>query len=70
MSHTKRRKLRDRAIKGVVYFCAGITVVLVVGLLGYILIKGLPEIDWQLLSTKPSTINDTIGILPNLLNTL
>jgi phosphate transport system permease protein len=37
---------------------------------GYILFRGLPGITWQLLSTSPSYLSDTVGILPDILNTL
>ena len=36
----------------------------------YVLAKGLPNISWELLSTKPSQLRGTIGILPDILNTL
>ncbi|MDO4318505.1 MAG: phosphate ABC transporter permease PstA [Lachnospiraceae bacterium] len=39
-------------------------------LMGYVLIKGLPNISWQLLSTKPSYLSGNIGILPDILNTV
>ena len=48
----------------------GITVALVLFMLGYVLVKGLPNISWELLSTKPSQLRGTIGILPDILNTL
>ncbi|WP_434310262.1 phosphate ABC transporter permease PstA [Hominifimenecus sp. rT4P-3] len=48
----------------------GITGALVLFLLGYILWKGVPHITWELLSTKPSYLEDRIGILPDILNTL
>ena len=47
-----------------------LTCVLVLFLIGYILVKGLPNISWKLLSTKPSYLDDSIGILPDILNTL
>ena len=46
------------------------TCLLVVFFVGYVFIKGLPQITWELLSTKPSYLSDTIGILPDILNTL
>ncbi len=70
MSHAIRRKLKGNILKGLVYFCAIFTVLLLIALLGYIFVRGIPNITWQLLSTKPSAIRDTIGILPNILNTL
>ena len=47
-----------------------ITAALVLFLIAYVLIKGLPNVSWTLLSTAPSYLSDRIGILPDLLNTL
>lgn len=69
-THATHRRLKGNLLIGLMYSCAAFTVLLLVGLLGYIFVRGLPEITWQLLSTKPSVLKDTIGILPNLLNTL
>ena len=52
------------------YLSAAITVALVAFLLGYVFIKGLPNISWELLSTKPSLLKGRLGILPDILNTL
>lgn len=50
--------------------CAALTLALVVFLLGYVLIKGLPCLTAELLTTSPSYLKQTIGILPDILNTL
>lgn len=39
-------------------------------LVGFVLAAGLPNLTWELLTTKPSYLSDTIGILPDILNTL
>jgi len=65
-----KRRIYEKGLRGIIYFCAMLTVSLLVALLGYILIKGLPHISWNFLTSKPSVIRDTIGILPNILNTL
>ena len=65
-----KRRIYDYVLKGLVYFCAFLTMALLAALLGYILIRGIPHITWDLLSKEPSIRNDTIGILPNILNTL
>ena len=49
---------------------AVITAALVLFLIAYVLVKGLPNVSWTLLSTAPSYLSDRIGILPDLLNTL
>ena len=49
---------------------AALTAALVLFLIVYVLCKGIPNISWELLSTKPSYLSDRIGILPDILNTL
>lgn len=44
------------------WLAAGITAALTLFLLGYVLFKGLPHISWELLSTKPSYLQGTVGI--------
>ena len=65
-----RRRVYDRTLKILMYLCAGLTCALLVFLIGYIFYRGVGNISWELLSTQSSYINDTIGILPNILNTL
>ena len=64
------RKVYNRTMKCLMLVSAGIVSALVLFLISYILIKGLPNISWQLLSTKPSYLKGTVGILPDILNTL
>lgn len=47
-----------------------LTGVLVLFLIIYVLAKGLPNLSWQLVSTAPSYLKGTIGILPDILSTL
>ena len=62
------RKAYDRTLRFLLYFSAFLTCALLLFIIGYIFIKGLPHVTWELLSTKPSYIRDTIGILPTILN--
>ena len=64
------RKAKDALLRGLMYFCAGITCALLVFLIGYIFFRGIPNLSWQLISTQSSYRTNTIGILPNILNTL
>ena len=66
----KKRKLYIGLTRGAMILCTALTGALVLFLMGYVLIKGLPNISWELLSTKPSYLSDRIGILPDILNTL
>ena len=71
-SHTlsPRRQLYDKGLRVVLYFCGFLTCALLVLIIGYIFYRGLGNVSWELLSSETSYINDIIGILPNILNTL
>ena len=58
------------AVRGLMALAAGLTCALVLFLLGYVLLRGLPHISWELLSTAPSILADRVGILPDILNTV
>lgn len=65
-----RRKLYGGTMQALMYFSVFVTCALVLAIIGYVLIKGLPNITWKLLSTKPSYLSNSIGILPDILNTI
>ncbi len=65
-----RRRFYDKGLKTLLYFCAGLTCALLLFLIGYIFYRGLGNITWELISSETSYLNDTVGILPNILNTL
>lgn len=67
---SKKRKLYIGGMKSAMYISTGLTAALVIFLVAYVFIKGIPHISWELLSTKPSYISGRIGILPDILNTL
>lgn len=66
----KKRIIWNIAVKAALYAAAFLTGALLVGLIGYIVVRGLPFLSWELLSTQTSYIRGTIGILPNILNTV
>ena len=65
-----RRRLYGGVLRGLMYGSAVITCALLLFLIGYIFWRGLGHISWKLLSTQSSYLSDSIGILPNILNTL
>ena len=65
-----RRRAYDKGLRALLWLCAGLTCALLVFLIGYIFYRGLRNLSWELLTTQTSYIKDTIGILPNILNTL
>ena len=73
MNDTKfstRRRIWDGTMRGLMVLCAGLTCALALFLILYVLIKGVPHLSWELLSTKPSYLSDTIGILPDIISTV
>ena len=66
----KKRNVYIWGVRILMWLAAGITAALTLFLLMLVLIKGLPNISWELLSTKPSYLRGTVGILPDILNTL
>ena len=66
----QKRKAWNGAVKAALYTASGLTVALLVFLIGYIFYRGLPYLTWDLLSTQTSYLKNTIGILPNIMNTV
>ena len=67
---TERRKWFNVLASVLVYAAAGLTLLLLAVIIGFILIKGLPEVNWSLLTSVPSVIRNVRGILPYIVNTL
>lgn len=65
-----RKKVTDLLLNLLMVLSAGLTCGLLLGLVGYILYRGIPHLSWTLVSTRPSLLRGTVGILPNILNTL
>lgn len=66
----KKRKLYIGLMRGAMLASTLLVAALVLFLVGYVLVNGIPNISWELISTKPSYLKGTIGILPDILNTL
>lgn len=67
---SNRRKMFLWTVRGAMYLAAVLTGALTLFIMGYVLLKGIPNVTWELLSTKPSYLSGNIGILPDILNTL
>ena len=65
-----RRRVWGGAMKGLMVLCAALTCALAAFLIIYVLAKGIPNLSWQLLSTKPSYLDGSIGILPDIITTV
>lgn len=67
---TKRFRPGILFTRGIVFLATIMTIALLIGMLGYILTKGLGSISWTFLTTAPSALNETYGILPMIINTV
>lgn len=65
-----KRNLYVWTMRVLMWLAVGITAALTVFVVGYVLMKGIPNLSWQFLSTKPSYLSGNIGILPDILNTV
>lgn len=66
----KRVRPADIALKVLIYLSASVSILLLVGIMGYVFYRGLGSVNWQFLTTVPSSIKGTFGIAGNIINTL
>ena len=65
-----RRRTYEVGMRGLLYLSAGITCLLLLFLIGYILYRGLPNLNWTFLTSQESVLRGTDGIMPAIQNTL
>ena len=65
-----KRNLYVWSVRLLMWLAVAITAALTAFIMGYVLIQGIPNLSWEFLSTKPSYLTETIGILPDILNTV
>lgn len=65
-----KRRTYNGIMKTLMRAATILTCALVLFMIGYVLVEGVPHISWKLLSTERSYLTDNIGILPDMLNTL
>ena len=65
-----RRRIWGGTMRGLMVLCAAVTCALAVFLIVYVFVKGVANLSWQLLSTKPSYLDGSIGILPDIITTV
>lgn len=67
---SKSRRAYIITLKILMALATVFTCAIVIFLIVYVMVKGIPNISWEMLTTKPSYLSDRIGILPDILNTL
>ena len=64
------RKIKDFSIRMLIYICAAFSVFLVIGIIIYVLMKGLSVVNWSFLTSVTSVLKGTVGIAGNIVNTI
>ena len=64
------RRAYGRLMRALMWLASALTCALVLFLIGYVLYKGIPNLSWELVFTSPSYLEERIGILPDIVNTL
>jgi phosphate transport system permease protein len=68
--YNRKNRISDSFLTVLIYLCASISIMVLIGIMGYVFVRGVPEISLEFLTTVPSTIKGTFGIVGNIVNTL
>lgn len=66
----KKSRLSDKVLSFLIQLSTFISVGLLVVIIGYIVIQGVPHFDFGYLVNTTSVLKGTVGILPNIINTI
>ena len=66
----KHVRSSDMLLTGLIYGCTAVSLLILVGILGYTFVRGIPHVTWSFLSTASSAVKGTFGILGNIINTI
>ena len=66
----KRVRSSDVILTGIIYLCASVSILLLIGIMGYVFVRGIPHVTWSFLTTASSATKGTDGILGNIINTI
>ena len=68
--YDKKSRLSDKVLGALIQLSSFIAVALLVVIIGYICMEGIPNFSFDYLVNTTSILNDTVGILPNIINTV
>ena len=64
------RRVKDAGARTMLWVCGGVTAALLAAVVGYVCVRGVPGLSWELLSGEESVLEGTLGLLPAIVNTL
>lgn len=68
--YNRKNRISDSVLTVLIYLCASISILVLIGIMGYVFVRGIPQISIEFLTSVPSTIKGTFGIVGNIVNTL
>lgn len=68
--YRKRRRPAELFLLAVVHGAASVSVVLLLGIIGYVFARGAHTVNWSFLTSATSVLKQTVGIAGNLVNTV
>lgn len=68
--YTKKRHPADVLMYTAICICAAFSVALLLGIIVYVFVKGVGNINWEFLTSVTSVLRSTTGIAGNIINTL
>ncbi|MCR5580324.1 MAG: phosphate ABC transporter permease PstA [Pseudobutyrivibrio sp.] len=66
----KRRHIGDDFLYGLIYICAGFSVILLGIIIVYVFMRGISSVNLSFLTSVTSTLKGTVGIAGNIVNTI
>lgn len=66
----KKIRVSDKILSGLIYVSASCSIFLLIGIAAFVFIKGVSSINWTFLTTAPSALEGTFGVLGNIINTI
>lgn len=66
----RRKRTSDVFVSGLINLSAAFSVILLAGIIAYVFVKGIRSVNLQFLTTVTSTLNKTVGVAGNIVNTL
>lgn len=66
----KKKRISDTILRFFIYLSASFSVLLLIGIISYVFMKGVRTINREFLTTVTSTLKGTVGIAGNIVNTL
>ena len=68
--HKKKIRVSDNVLYVLIYLSASISVILLIGIIGYVFAKGISRVSWSFLTSVTSALKGTTGIAGNIFNTI